>query len=723
MIPQFANKEDFWNTPLKARPGKTARALMDDGLGDPEYSFEKYVSGAYGDRITEYFKTYALYEGDDMNEDVLNYWRGYGKGLEKHFHDDADPFRQWCAYIPCSAELPENRERKYPCIVIGQRIHTMMLYEASSFIHMAAENEIVILTGRDVNEDENFENMLDTALQLYPIDESRIYLHGHSFGAVLSGRHAVKYARRIAGVCMSGSQYYGADSSAEETALARKLRMPLIAIHCTNQSRNLLPYNVTPRRQMSPKNRMNVTTSDFTLLTGYEEVRFWRDINHCGEVSLENMRHIQETSEDVCEKVLGIELDRTHVEQREGVSHYFGDILDDNGTVMLRYVAVEGGPHAVPPHAGTIAWDFLKDFSRDPATGALLRSGKAAGEGDPFWTTAYPAIAYRTPREYLASHGDASFRFGDFFSAEVTEHVRKALESRLRFTGGELGLAQYWERPGIRRQLFREGGKEWTLYLPEGRTERRPLVMYLGDTENILDGEASGFVQAAAARGMMTAIPSDVNDDALIGRIIADLKECGLLAERQVFIAGFGFGAVCGGRHAVRLAGETAGVCLMGDQYYGYDNTPEEIEEARQRGLPVIMIHGTREERGILPLYADSPCPLPPRRADHVTISTFSLISSYSEDLFWRQLNGCDTVTLKEMAETQESENEVIRTIGATADETAITEKDGIRVFSAKVKNPKGQAVMCYTALCGAPHAALPAAAEIACDFFSSIPV
>ena len=60
MMKQFSSNEEFWNMPLPFRSGKTARSLMDDGLGDPEYRFEKYVSGPYGDRITEYFKTWAL---------------------------------------------------------------------------------------------------------------------------------------------------------------------------------------------------------------------------------------------------------------------------------------------------------------------------------------------------------------------------------------------------------------------------------------------------------------------------------------------------------------------------------------------------------------------------------------------------------------------------------------------------------------------------------------
>lgn len=719
MIPQFKTNEEFWNTPLPHRPGQTARALMDDGLGDSEYSFEKYVSGAYGDKITEYFKTYALYTGLDDHPDVLAYWRNYGKGLHKYVHFHEDPYQSWSAYVPCSYDLPENKSRKYPCIIIGQRTTTMMQYEASSFIHMAARNEIIVLTGNDVNEDEYFENILDTGLAEYPIDPSRVYLHGHSFGAVLSGRHAIKYARRIAGVCMSGSQYYGADSLQSEIEDASKVRMPLIAIHCTNQSRNLLPYNVTPRRHMSPKNRMNATTSDFSLLTGYEEVKFWRMVNHCKPVSMEYMRNIQKLSEDRCEQVLGIQFDKTYIQQHDGVNHYFGDIYDDNQTVMLRYVAVEGGPHAVPPFAGDIAWEFLSEFSRDVQTGALIRQGKAVGDVDPFWTTAFPMLGYRTPGEYVALHGDETFCFKNLFTAELTDTMKTILHTRLHFSGVEHELAAYWADQGIRREVLESDGKKWVLYAPAVFVKAMSLVIYLGDTDDVMDAEASGIVQTAANLGMMTVIPEDVNNDSLMDTIVDMLERWGMLKKGCTYFAGFGFGAQCAGRHAIRMAGKIGAVALLGEQYYGYDNVPEEIAGAAKTGMPVIMIHGSCEERGILPLYANSHCPLPQKRADNVTVSTLSLISSFAEHAFWRQINGCKTVSLADMANTEASEDMCQCTIGAPLDETWTETEDGISILAGGIMNETGKQVICYTALKGAPHYPLPAAIRRACRFFA----
>ena len=219
---------------------------------------------------------------------------------------------------------------------------------------------------------------------------------------------------------------------------------------------------------------------------------------------------------------------------------------------------------------------------------------------------------------------------------------------------------------------------------------------------------------------MIAAMPEDPNDNALIDAIVLELTEEGLLQEGAVFLAGFGFGAQCAGRHAVRLGAKARAVCQMGEQYYGYDNPPEEIAEAMKK-MPVMMIHGTCEARGILPLYEDSPLPLPPRRAEGVTMSTFSLISSYSEHMFWRQMNGLKDVELSDMAATRESADECLRAIGAPADRTYTLECGGIRVLAADVVNENGQKGICMRALCGAPHCALPAAAKLACGFFQEL--
>ena len=96
---QFASAEEFWNTERPGFPGKKIRSML-ESAGDSAYSFDRYVRGPYGDRLMEYYKTWALYDGQDMHPDVLAYWRGYGKGLDKYlFEDETDLYRGWSAYV------------------------------------------------------------------------------------------------------------------------------------------------------------------------------------------------------------------------------------------------------------------------------------------------------------------------------------------------------------------------------------------------------------------------------------------------------------------------------------------------------------------------------------------------------------------------------------------------------------------------------------------------
>ncbi len=726
MLRYFDSAETFWNTEMPRLGGKKARSLMEHS-GAPDYSFDEYVRGEYGERVAEYFETQAMFMDADDDPELLEYWRSYGKGLEKRvfwdesdrdksFFDFAAEFHSWCAYVPCAAFKPEGRGRKFPMIVIGQRTDRMMNYEASGFIHFAAENEIIILTGCDVNNDRNFEHMLEEAIRLYPVDESRIYLHGHSFGAVLSGRHAIKYCRRIAGVCTSGSQYFGVDNTKDEIDLAQQLRMPIIAIHCTKQSRNLLPYNVTPRFRMSPKNQMNVTTSDFCLLSGYEELKFWRMINHCAPIRMENMRNIQQTSQDRCEQVLGIEVDASRILVLADTNHYVGDIYDDNGTVMLRYIGVEGGPHAVPPFAAQLAWEFLSDFSRDIETGALLRHGKAVGEADPFWTTAYPAIGMRTPREYIGSKGSPRFDFTAYVAGAMDALQQDRLYTRMHFAGDEPALKAWWEQRG----MIRSEDADAIAYLPKGVKQPVPLVLYCGNTDDPMDAEADGFAHAAAENGVAVMILRNVNDDALAERVLAKALAMPEIDSKRISMAGFGFGAACAGRHAVRMVDHVAALCLMGTQYYGYDSYHAQVAHANQVGLPMIAIHGTEESRGILPYNCDPELPLPPKRADNVTMSSLSLITGYAEVMFWRQMNGCAPIELSQMSNTEALANDPTEAvIGMPFDETEIREVAGKTYYIGSILDGEKKPVIRYAAMLGAPHFCAATNASLALEFFS----
>jgi hypothetical protein len=205
-------------------------------------------------------------------------------------------------------------------------------------------------------------------MHLYPIDPQRVFITGHSFTACCGGRHGINNPDKIAGVMLMGSQYYGADSTPEQIAHAEELGMPLICVHGMNQSRCLLPFNVTPERPMSPQNDAGITTSTFSLLPSYAEQCLWRKINRCRLFEMNEMRNIQETSDDICEQKIGIPLDHTYVRVLGGIKHYIGDLFNENKITAMRFVGVEGCPHHPPTYAAELSWEFFKHFSRDPVT-------------------------------------------------------------------------------------------------------------------------------------------------------------------------------------------------------------------------------------------------------------------------------------------------------------------------------------------------------------------
>jgi len=368
MITDWKNKE-LWTRPFPAIGGRTPREVMKEA-GNSTYDVDKYIVGDYADKQLLNMITWLNFNDDPMNPELIDFWRNYGKGIVKHLHVcESDNDRTWAAYVPLSAYEKGNENRKYPAYFVDwNRSLPFMMMESWGFVHLAAEQELIVIASVDGREDDIFSETLDKAIEMYPVDPLRVFITGHSFTACCGGRHGINNPRKIAGVMLSGSQYYGADSTKEQIAYAQELGMPLICVHGMNQSRCLLPFNVTPERQMSPQNDRGITTSTFSLLTSYAEQCMWRKINRCRLFEMNEMRNIQETSDDICEQKIGIPLDHTYVRVLGGINHYMGDLFDDNGIVTMRFVGVEGCPHHVPTYGPELSWEFFRHFSRDPVT-------------------------------------------------------------------------------------------------------------------------------------------------------------------------------------------------------------------------------------------------------------------------------------------------------------------------------------------------------------------
>lgn len=373
MIVDYANRA-LWDTTFPAVGNRTPREIISEN-GNSKYVFEDYVKEDNANSLMKNMLPWLNFEGDDRNPDLLEYWKNYGKGLIKELHVcEEDSSKTWVSYVPASAYTGVRSIEKYPTYFICcSRDKPLMFMESWGFVQLAAEEELIVIAVADGNSEELFIETLDKAIAEYPmIDTGRVYIAGYGFSAVCAGRLSIAFPERIAGVCIMGSQYYGADNNYAQKENVKKLRMPRVDIHEMNQSRGLLPYNLNPEIPMPPKHAQNVTTSEFALLSSYEEQRLWRDINECNFFEMKEMARIQETSDNIVEQKIGTKFDKTHVYIIDGIEHYVGDVTDSHSTIMMRFIGVEGCPHFTPANAARLSWDFLRHFSRNQATRELI---------------------------------------------------------------------------------------------------------------------------------------------------------------------------------------------------------------------------------------------------------------------------------------------------------------------------------------------------------------
>lgn len=354
----------LWNTPFSTLGGKTPRQwLAPEGSGG--FMFHAYVKGTYGVRLMENLLPWLNFGADNMNPELLEYWRT--RGIEKHRHANAeDPDRTWFAYLPIHRTKPD---KPLPVWYINHvKNRDILDTEAWGVVRYVAQRQILVITAEDGNSEQIFQETLQAAEALYPVDKSRIYLVGHSLSGSCAGRLAVAFPEQLAGLCMLGSQYGGQNSTLDQAANIRCCQMPRIDIH--GLAEHILPYNKT-LGPTSPQVYSNITPTDMGLDASFSEQQFWRDVNHCRPITREEMADIDTTSADPVERKLGIPVDKSRVFALGSVRHFVGDILSEDGRLAMRVIGVEGAPHYPSAYAGMLALDYLSQFSRAPGTGLL----------------------------------------------------------------------------------------------------------------------------------------------------------------------------------------------------------------------------------------------------------------------------------------------------------------------------------------------------------------
>lgn len=340
---------------------------------------------------------------DERSPEVMAYWSKRGMVKEFHGYDDpmdwdayanktgyrwqAEKFdikqnenKIWTSFVPVSAFQPENKDRKYPVVfALHGACNNIFLVEGWGFVQEAAKREwIVIIPSLEL--DDIIEDILEQAKALYPVDESRVYATGFSYGGWSSNRLGNQRPDLFAAVAPCGAAIDNAfnEGVPDERepippfdgiprALALGTYMPVINTYGNLDGERFPIYDFKGKK--FPLGQLE-TPSDLV-----EGINGWARVNHAPEINLADVLALKDRTDITpAERDLGLPLtpDCQSTFVADGVTYHVADIKSDDGVVRIRIVGEMNIPHWPTPEMARQIFEFFSHFSRDPVTKASI---------------------------------------------------------------------------------------------------------------------------------------------------------------------------------------------------------------------------------------------------------------------------------------------------------------------------------------------------------------
>lgn len=351
------------------REGKDITGLL-RAMGDSEADPIAIAASDDGKVMTERTRVMDLPEDSQASKD---YWVSYEKGLYKEIHGEG--LSKWSSYVPLAADKEPGR--RFPLIFCLHGAHNpIQLTESYGVMQVAAREECVVIAPENENW-ENIESLLQYAREHFPIDESRIYAIGYSFGGFMSSRNVLAHPEVFAGVGMGGMLFAG-DVMAHELdgqpypayhlteamlEKAESLKVPALLFMGENEMLRLLPLWKEP----TPEIGQGV----IPLFSKDKQHAFnnWRRVGGCGPTTF-----LQEGEPgSPVEVSIGARFEKTETRLIQGRKYFIGDSVTPEGTCLFRTVSCEKMVHWATPAFAELVWEHISRFSRDPQTGALRK--------------------------------------------------------------------------------------------------------------------------------------------------------------------------------------------------------------------------------------------------------------------------------------------------------------------------------------------------------------
>ena len=307
------------------------------------------------------------------SEEEIRYWEHYEKGLHKEVHEEG--LEKWSSFVPLSAS--SDKERRYPLIFCLHGAHNpIQMTESYGIIQVAAREECIVLAPENENW-ESIRRLLEIAKNTFPVDWSRVYLMGYSFGGFSASRLGLAHPEIFAGIGMGGmlfandvaahdldGQWYEAYHLTEDMVeKTRNIGIAISLVMGEHEMLGLLPIRHEPGGEakdgvipLKPEEKM-VSYNNLRRAAGCDEAVF----------------PLPEEQKNDIERMTGIRFEADAERVYNDRRYLYGYNRRPDGDCLFETVAIEGMVHWPSSMFGEILWEHLSKFSRDPKTGRLVQ--------------------------------------------------------------------------------------------------------------------------------------------------------------------------------------------------------------------------------------------------------------------------------------------------------------------------------------------------------------
>jgi len=319
----------------------------------PDIDAERFIHSGQGEALLNSYKLQIKY-ADGMNPRVVEYWDDFGVLKEEH---DKGQRTRWYSYVPNSA-LDESCDRQYPLII--NLPHDPFVTEGRGYAHLASSHEVIVVipTATDI---EDIYTLYKKVVAEYKVDKTRVYMSGFSFAGFRALAFAMRHPEPLAGIAVNCHLWPFMWHLPEKWIRDRlsEMKMPIINYVGNVDFGHPVPYNVGFDQTDTPNGSDHVRSAQDSL----DRVNLWLGINGCPQVTMESALAAS-SSDKKWEREIGLPVWRGETKIIDDTEYYFGDFLSDDNICRTRIVVMDNVPHIEFGSMVSVAWDFLKDFSR-----------------------------------------------------------------------------------------------------------------------------------------------------------------------------------------------------------------------------------------------------------------------------------------------------------------------------------------------------------------------